>query len=383
MIKFQKRSHRPPIAILEQEPNEKPLTIAAQVLIMFSVDQESIRIREDLPEALSASCVTRQKVQLGVKLLAEIHGFPEIAMRGLARVILAAAAMTTLSPASAWWDLGHMTVAASAYQKLEPAIRTKVDRLLTLNPAYAKWTTSLPDSEKGLAAFTRAAVWADDIKRDAAYSRDKITDATAGRNIGYADLLVYDYWHYIDIPFTTDETPVRPPDDPNALTQLRLFNATLSSGADDGVKSYDLVWMLHLIGDLHQPLHATARFTHELDDDRGVNDEDIVTVGGTKQKPHLYWDALLGGAGTPAEAGVAAAQLPVPDPLEVEILDPALWLIESFSIAQNDAYTPLIGNDSGPFPVDQAYEARALTVARSQAALAGARLAAVINEALK
>ena len=36
---------------------------------------------------------------------------------------------------------------------------------------------------------------------------------------------------------------------------------TILAEADDDVKSYDMVWLLHLVGDVHQPLHATSRFS--------------------------------------------------------------------------------------------------------------------------
>ncbi|MCJ9668974.1 MULTISPECIES: S1/P1 nuclease [unclassified Neorhizobium] len=304
-------------------------------------------------------------------------------MKGLFRAITAALLFVSASPALAWWDLGHMTIAVSAYKKLDPAVRAKVDHLMTLNPAYGRWTEGVADADKGLAAFSRASVWADDIKRDPAYTRDDIAKDTAGRNIGYDDKFVHDYWHYIDIPFTTDETPVRMPDAPNALTQLRLFTEALSSTASEGVKSYDLVWMLHIVGDLHQPLHATARFSKELDDDRGGNDEEVIPIGAEKVRLHLYWDALLGTDGTPEKAVVAADALPAPDALKAKVSDPALWLIESFALAQNEVYTPVIGGGIGPYRLDQAYEDRARSVAKSQAALAGARLALVINTALR
>ncbi len=221
---------------------------------------------------------------------------------------IAASLLASASPALAWLDQGHMTVAAYAYARLDPLVREQVDALLKLNPSYSRWVDGVSDDRKGFAAFTHAAVWADDIKRDAAYTRDKVTDLTSTQNIGYADHFVHDYWHYIDIPFTTDETPVKMPDSPNALTQLRVFATTLSSSADPQLKSYDLVWMLHIVGDLHQPLHATARFSKELEDDRGGNDEEVISTSGEKAKLHLYWDSLLGMAGTPDSAGNGSRQ---------------------------------------------------------------------------
>ena len=306
----------------------------------------------------------------------------EVVMRVLAvaAFVFACASGTC---ASAWWDMGHMQIAAVAYQGLDSAVRAKVDSLIELNPNYAIWIAGLPADQRAEAAFVHAATWPDDIKTDPAYHRDGVGDATAAQNIGYADHIVHDYWHYIDIPFSTDGTSVRPPDSPNALTQIRLFASTLSSGASDDVKSYDLVWLLHLVGDVHQPLHATARFSKSLDDDRGGNDESVTPVGGATIKLHAFWDGVLGDRGTPATAIAAAHQLPAPDPARSLISDPALWLIESFATAQNQVYTAAIADGEGPFPLDQSYLDHALIVAKQRAAVAGVRLANLINDALK
>jgi hypothetical protein len=282
-----------------------------------------------------------------------------------------------------WWDMGHMQITAIAYRQLDPAVRDKVEQLIKLNPDYPDWIAGVPDDRRAEIAFVRAGAWADDIVRNPAYHRDKVSDATAAQNIGYSDRIPHDYWHYIDIPFSTDGTPVKGPPSPNALTQIRALSATLASNADPALRSYDLVWLLHLVGDVHQPLHATARFSGPLEDDAGGNDETVRTVSGEELKLHLYWDGRLGERGTPFEAIAAAAQLPAADPDAAAIGDPALWLIESFVIAQNDVYTPLIGQDAGPFQLDNAYEERAVFIARQRAALAGARLANLLNAILR
>lgn len=287
------------------------------------------------------------------------------------------------APSFAWWGPGHMEIAALAYARLDPEVRSTVDRLIQLNPEYAEWTAGLPDESKAQVAFLRAATWADDIKADPEYTRDDVDDPTAGRNIGYADNLVHDYWHHIDIPFSSDGTEVIRPDLPNALSQAETMAATLASDASDDLKSYDLVWLVHLVGDLHQPLHATTRFTNGLKDDHGGNAETVQPTSGPAVTLHAYWDGLLGDGLTPAQAISAAEDLPTPDPAEAAIDDPVLWVIESFIIAQNDVYTGLIGPGAGPYKLTKDYETKALTMAQSQAALAGARLARLLNLSLR
>jgi hypothetical protein len=167
------------------------------------------------------------------------------------------------SAALAWFDMGHMTVAAAAYAKLDPEVRARVAGLLKLNPDYEHWIAGVPLERRDMIAFVRASTWADDIKRRHDYQSHSLSQdgEHAGDNIGYADFLVHPYWHFIDLPFSPDGTELAPPDSPNALTQIRRFRDTLSSSASDDVKSYDLVWLLHLVGDAHQPLHATSRFS--------------------------------------------------------------------------------------------------------------------------
>ena len=60
---------------------------------------------------------------------------------------------------------------------------------------------------------------------------------------------------------------------PNVETETAVFRQTLSSNATSKLKSYDLVWLLHLVGDIHQPLHCTSRFTStQPQGDSGGND---------------------------------------------------------------------------------------------------------------
>jgi hypothetical protein len=85
-------------------------------------------------------------------------------------------------------------------------------------------------------------------------------DPSASQNIGYADHLMHKYWHFIDIPFAKKGMLAAPAPSPNAVTQILLFRAALASKVSDDIKSYDMVWLEHLVGDIHQPLHAIQRY---------------------------------------------------------------------------------------------------------------------------
>lgn len=300
---------------------------------------------------------------------------------------------THATGARSWWDGGHMQIAAVAYKGLTAPVKERTDALLRLNPDYAKWTAAAPDAATAkLWAFVHAATWADDIKTRAyGYARDPVTGPAAGQNIGYADHNQHDYWHYKDIAFSPDGTPLLPPDPVDTVTQLKLMAAALpaTSGAADDVRSYDLVWMLHLIGDVHQPLHAVSRFTMALPSgDRGGNSEAVISATGETIALHAYWDRIFGGYSSAAGAifdaggndGIGNVD---PNPKLVAILEPERWVEESAELAKRYAYAAPVSAGSNATMLTRDYETNARNVAKSQAALAAARLASLLNSTLQ
>jgi hypothetical protein len=291
--------------------------------------------------------------------------------------------------ALAWWDEGHMKVAYLAYKRLDPAVRDKVD-VLKLNPDYTSWTCGAPDGKEKLYAFVHAATWADDIKTKTDYYDDRATDSTAAQNVAYGHLK-HGYWHYKDILSSPDGTTLPAPDPVDAVTQLKLMIAKLpaSSGASDHLRSYDLVWMLHVVGDLHQPLHTIGRYTAQIPEgDRGGNAEMVIPATGETLALHAYWDRIFGGYASvfgaifdvDGQGGLASV---IPDAAKAQVLDPDTWAQESFELAKENAYAPPIRTDETAVQLTRDYETNARNIARSQAALAGARLANLLNEALR
>ena len=300
---------------------------------------------------------------------------------------------TLLSPALAWWDAGHMQIAYVAYKKLDTPVKDKVDALLRLNPDYAKWTAGIADPKTArLYAFVHAATWADDIKtKEYNFARDKVDGPTASQNIGYADKNQHAYWHYKDVNWSPDGTPLPPPDPVDLVTQLKLMVSALpaSSGASDDVRSYDLVWILHLVGDAHQPLHGSGRFTRQIPDgDAGGNAEQVIPATGQTVALHAYWDSLFGGYVSPYGAVFDAddkdglANVAVND-VTAKIADPQKWVEESAQLAQQYAYALPVSLGKNSVFLTREYETNARNIARSQAALAAARLANLINNALR
>ena len=300
-------------------------------------------------------------------------------------LVLGAAMILSTMPAWGWDDEGHMMVAAVAWDHLGDASRARVTSLLKLNPDYAAWVadTSLPERDK--IAFMRAATWADAIKSEAGYENDgnRPKGTEAARNIGYADHLQHRYWHFIDLPLSADGAPVQPPATPNVQTQIHAFTVAIGSyEVGDDIKSYDLVWLEHLVGDAHQPLHATSRFSSSLP--RGDQGGNLVALCARPchVELHLYWDDILGTSRTPAAALTEASQLPAPSAAAAGIADESVWIRESFDAARRYAYAAPIGDGPGPYSLDSNYREGALAEARERVVLAGLRLANLINSTI-
>jgi hypothetical protein len=299
-------------------------------------------------------------------------------------------------PVYGWNNRGHMMVAAVAYQRLDQPTKNRVYSLLLLNPDVGEWFELIPagtsDKNRRMMIFMIAATWPDRIKGNPDYFTDgpsngnlPPTDGTANNNIGYDDLARHKYWHFVDVPFTSDNSELPELVTPNAQTRINDFRAVLSSTTSSKrLKSYDLSWLLHLVGDIHQPLHCTTRVSSDHPEgDAGGN---LVFLNGSPSNLHSFWDGILGGGASsdPVAAKAAAATLPLPSPAAVNDLNIQHWVNDGFSDAKIFAYkNPPIGLDSGPFSPTVAYRNAAKNLARKRIALAGARLAKILNEELE
>jgi len=299
---------------------------------------------------------------------------------GVAADVLAALVVAP-APALAWNNHGHMLIAAVAWTELTPRVKTRVARLRARNPDYALWTAGVPQAEKGRVAFLKAATWPDAIRNAPGYAKDDVASsgARAGQNIGYADHLVHPNWHYRDSPISTDGTPIAPAQSPNASTAIDAL--ALRSHASEDVKSYDLAWLEHLVGDVHQRLHAVSRFTHDAPaGDRGGNSVHVCDDRGCITRCTASGMARL--AGSRRYHGGSGRPSPPPDAL-ARNRDDRAWLAESASIARNSVYAPPIGAGLGPYSLTSDYVEMAQQVSRGRAALAGRRLAVLINTNLR
>ncbi|MGH9612494.1 MAG: S1/P1 nuclease [Bryobacteraceae bacterium] len=308
------------------------------------------------------------------------------------------------SPLSAWNATGHMTVAYIAYGQLDGQTRARVDALLKAHPDYATWVAGIPedpafDRLRGVTAFLCAATWPDQLRDDPRFQNGPEAGANhaAGQNsLGIPDTYRHQNWHYIDRPvigafddlkIDTSNTQYRKA--PTVLTQIQVSRQAVgNSNLSSTYRAYYLSWLEHLVGDIHQPLHAVARMTPDehgkLRGDAGGN---AVRLAGLEDihNLHWYWDSLLGDDTSLAGIASRADALTrfVKHPAGVS-LDEEDWFEESSALAISVAYKGLAHatETQHGLVLPAGYSAEARNTANARIAIAGYRLAGVIEQAL-
>ena len=332
---------------------------------------------------------------------------------------LLALALASPQQLYAWGNTGHEAVAYIAWQQMNSNTQKRVMQLLMMvptlhNPAntksipgYADWVADLPaglsQDQQNLYLFMRAATWPDTIKHE--WLKDSDTPpANSGSTdtiIGFTDTASHGYWHFIDAGFASDKSTVPATPVPNAATEIAAMRSAIAAADTDLLKSYELVWLEHLVGDIHQPLHGTVRFYMDKGDEGGNTVKIKMPTAMKKQfegtlsksapaELHAFWDDLPGegqpGPALPLAVAFAKALPAAQD--GVSDTDPNDWATESLTLAKKDAYRKPIGKSPTPssgssYTITQAYYDSAMQDAKVRIALAGARLAKLLNENLQ
>jgi hypothetical protein len=212
-------------------------------------------------------------------------------------------------------------------------------------------------------------------------------------------------WHYINWPFKPEGEPARivpkPPQSENILSALAQNERAFQAAAALDHRAVAFAWLLHLIGDLHQPLHTAQLFTREYPEgDRGGNE--ICIRVAPEREPlnlHMLWDGWITSSDeTRMLAGIAAElrkKFPEHQTAELARGEPRTWAQESLELAKKSAYlnghlrgTPKAQRrDCGEIreakvlPIG--YAAKAKEIAERRVALAGYRLARLLPRLCK
>ena len=281
--------------------------------------------------------------------------------------------------ARAWGGAGHQVIAAEAYRELSPELKAEVFAVLKAHPDFAKWEKGYhPNAAFDLPAyvFMRSSTWPDEIRRGGS---------------------PYDHpnWHFIDSPLRPPAFPLEPDARlaDNVLFGVAECEKTLGdTNAAPELRAVYLSWLIHLVGDMHQPLHCESFFSDEYPNgDKGGNDF-YVKPGQTGVRLHGIWDGLLGSSVDPRTQWNYAIELDAKFPRaslpELTVhTTPKEWSLESRELAIDKGY--LRGTLKGSTSADTApelpadYTKQAKAVAEKQGALAGYRLADEIQKYLK
>jgi S1/P1 Nuclease len=163
----------------------------------------------------------------------------------------------------------------------------------------------------------------------------------------------------------------------SVVAKIEQFEVLLTDQeASERQRLEALKYLVHFVGDIHQPLHVSDN------NDRGGNDV-LVVFRGYSTNLHAVWDTrIIGPALGPDERSYALklVQNITPDKLESWSKgDPVVWANEGYEIAVGVVYGKL--PHSGTLP--DSYEAEALPIVNEQLERAGVRLAMVLNSSLK
>ncbi|MFT4173236.1 MAG: S1/P1 nuclease [Rhodocyclaceae bacterium] len=254
-------------------------------------------------------------------------------------------------PAAAWGRQGHAAVAALAQANLTPAAQAQVTQLLMGD-------LDRDGKPSGRTTLAAVASWPDEI-RDIAPK-----GAYAG-------------WHVrANRVCSSDLGPCK---DGHCVDQNIIhFTQVLADPAQpQQARNEALKWVVHLVGDLHQPLHSGVGL------DKGQVRVELDGIKSPSVTLHEAWDTQLAKAAL--AKGPLTGTLTERQPLAANA--PTAWMRESRDIALETAYAPLPGFTcdtrlTGTVRLDRAYQAQALPMIRQEMQKAGLRLAQLLNTAL-
>jgi hypothetical protein len=271
----------------------------------------------------------------------------------MASVALAAATFWLAGPTtvSAWGAQGHHVVARIAWVLMTETARNRASELLGHQDG------------QGMDAFVAAATWADEVRQDrpATYN-----------------------WHFVNIHVSEakyDAARHCAPTDRGdcVVAAIARLRAELRDPARSAtLKAESLKFLIHFVGDLHQPLHTIDN------KDRGGNDVKVEALRGEDGRAttlHGAWDTGLINLSDETEA--ARAQRLLTDAPVVADLDVVKWVEANHSVATQIVYRYPGFTPAGPpataITLDTDYRLAAAKAIDRQLQIGGARLAALLN----
>jgi hypothetical protein len=279
-----------------------------------------------------------------------------------------------LAPRSAfaWGDEGHEIIALVAERFLDPAVREKIDAMLAAD------TDNLTAHD-----IASEATWADRY-------RDSDRNNTRQHYAQTRD------WHFVDVelddpnldtacfghpPLPAGTVASNGPARACVVDKIEQFAAELADPrTDPEERLVALKFVFHLVGDLHQPLHAAD------DHDAGGNRKRVTADGFRPGNLHHFWDTewvrRLGDDPRQIATALTAA---ISDEQRQAWSQGTIsdWAMESFGVARKDAYGLLPEPGTrGVYVLDDRYIEAAVRDVQAQLSRAGVRLAVILNKVL-
>ena len=220
------------------------------------------------------------------------------------RSVLFVLILALASPVLAWHDTGHRVTASIAFDRLTANERLEIYTILGRHPRFEEdFRSQMPaavangsETVRARWTFEQASIWPDIVRNGSDAVRARFNRST---------------WHYINLPVWMTEDDREKLDGRVDHNTSRTFQAPLrqnlnavqalrgnlevwrDQAASDADKAVALCWILHIAGDLHQPLHTVALFSRPWfpEGDRGGNS---IEVEWTPENSNLHavWDAL-------------------------------------------------------------------------------------------
>ncbi|WP_343712775.1 S1/P1 nuclease [Inquilinus sp.] len=280
-------------------------------------------------------------------------------------------------PASAWLGEGHRATGALAYDLLEqrdPAAITAILRLMQAHPDRARFDGQLGDlagRDRERETFELMAIW---------------PDAVRGTAYDHPD------WHQSQ-RIVSSVRAVLPYAFGSAQAEFaRNLAVARDPNASDADRAVALCWVMHIVGDMHQPLHAGMwmSWRFPITDAGGQWSWVRPAPDAEPVRLHRFWDSAgLAGDLTLSASGSLEAQLVRDPPPDEDSLAPdpkiafARWVAHTRALAYDVAYhhgrLRLSASPRSAAVLPPGYVEQARTVSRTQLRAAGHRIGALLE----
>lgn len=274
----------------------------------------------------------------------------------LFKIIIASILLTFGQACFAWNFIGHAVIAQIAYEHLTPKAKAHVDQLVNV------FSREYPS----ITSFQRMAAWADAIRQDG--------------------MTEFSLWHFINKPFSPDGSRLPYYPQQNVAWAISQSERSLATAKNPFNQALSLAFLSHFVGDIEQPLHCATRVTQQFPQgDQGGNlyliKSDITT------NLHGLWDQGLGlyvyHSNQSVSKQINRLVINIQQQYPMSRFNKALadpnpyhWANHSFDTAKYFVYnTPQNQQPS------TAYITKGQKIVMRQSALAGYRLAEILNRA--